>query len=174
MKDKQALTPLAESFDWLANPGARVLIVGSMPGIASLNQQQYYAHPRNAFWPIMQQVFDWPDLGYAQRCQALTDEQLALWDVLRSCRRRGSLDSDIEQNSLVINDFAAFFQRHPDVDTVLCNGGKAAQLFARHVQRPAGVSLVKLPSTSPAHAALSFQAKLSAWRSAIRDAQLSK
>ena len=155
------------SFDWLAAPCARVLIVGSMPGIASLQQQQYYAHPRNAFWPIMQQIFGWPDLDYAGRCQALINEKIALWDVLRSCRRRGSLDSDIENSSLDINNFQVFFSQHPDISRILFNGGKAAQLFQQHVNMPANINLQQLPSTSPAHAAMSFQVKLEKWQTAL-------
>lgn len=159
---------LAQSFDWLSAPEVQILIVGSMPGIASLQQRQYYAHPRNAFWPIMQQIFNWPDLDYAARCQALTNEKIALWDVLRSCQRRGSLDSDIAPDSIEVNNFQAFFRQHPNITQVLCNGGKAAQLFQRHVKTPAGISLTQLPSTSPAHAAMSFEIKLEKWRSAVR------
>ena len=158
---------VAHSFDWLAAPDAQILIVGSMPGIASLQQQQYYAHPRNAFWPVMQQIFNWPDLDYEQRCKALISEKIAVWDVLRSCRRRGSLDGNIETDSLLINDFSAFFQHHPDIKAILLNGGKAAQLFKRHVMVPTGIELTPLPSTSPAYAAMSFEVKLEKWRSAI-------
>ena len=158
---------VAHSFDWLAAPDAQILIVGSMPGIASLQQQQYYAHPRNAFWPVMQQIFNWPDLDYEQRCKALLSEKIAVWDVLRSCRRRGSLDGNIETGSLLINDFSAFFHRHPGIKAVLFNGGKAAQLFKRHVSVPTGIKLTPLPSTSPAYAAMSFEVKLEKWRSAI-------
>ena len=158
---------VAHSFDWLAAPDAQILIVGSMPGIASLQQQQYYAHPRNAFWPVMQQIFNWPDLDYEQRCKALISEKIAVWDVLRSCRRRGSLDGNIETDSLLINDFSAFFHHHPDIKAILLNGGKAAQLFKRHVMVPTGIELTPLPSTSPAYAAMSFEVKLEKWRSAI-------
>ena len=158
---------VAHSFDWLAAPDAQILIVGSMPGMASLQKQQYYAHPRNAFWPVMQQIFNWPDLDYDQRCKALVSEKIAVWDVLRSCRRRGSLDSDIETGSVLINDFSAFFHRHPGIKAVLFNGGKAAQLFKRYVSVPACVELKPLPSTSPAYAAMSFESKLEKWRSAI-------
>ncbi len=159
----------AESFDWLAMPKAQILIVGSMPGIASLTQQQYYAHPRNAFWPIMQQIFNWPDLHYANRCQALINENIALWDVLRSCRRRGSLDSDIDASSLEVNDFETFFRQHPEIIKVLFNGGKASQLFQRYVKTPAKISMQQLPSTSPAHAAMPFQNKLEKWRMALKE-----
>ena len=99
---------VAHSFDWLAAPDAQILIVGSMPGMASLQKQQYYAHPRNAFWPIMQQIFNWPDLNYQQHCKALISEKIALWDVLRSCRRRGSLDGNIETDSLLIPTLKPF------------------------------------------------------------------
>lgn len=158
---------LAQSFDWLSAPEAQILIVGSMPGIASLQRQQYYAHPRNAFWSIMQQIFNWPDFDYTGRCQALINENIALWDVLRSCQRRGSLDSDIEPDSIEVNNFQAFFRQHPNITKVLFNGGKAAQLFQRHVKTPAGISLQQLPSTSPTHAAMSFQVKLEKWRRAL-------
>ena len=158
---------VAHSFDWLAAPDAQILIVGSMPGIASLQQQQYYAHPRNAFWPVMQRIFNWPDMHYDQRCSALVSEKIAVWDVLRSCRRRGSLDGNIETDSLLINDFSAFFHRHPGIKAVLFNGGKAAQLFKRYVSVPACVELKPLPSTSPAYAAMSFESKLEKWRNAI-------
>ncbi len=158
---------VAHSFDWLAAPDAQILILGSMPGITSLQKQQYYAHPRNAFWPIMQRIFNWPDLDYDQRCMALVSERIAVWDVLSSCRRRGSLDGDIENDSLLINDFPAFFRQHPNIKAVLCNGGKAAQLFKRYVTAPAGVMLQPMPSTSPAYAAMSFEVKLEKWRSAL-------
>lgn len=158
---------VAHSFDWLAAPDAQILIVGSMPGMASLQKQQYYAHPRNAFWPVMQRIFNWPDMHYDQRCSALVSEKIAVWDVLRSCRRRGSLDGDIEKDSLIINDFPAFFRQHPNIQAVFFNGGKAAQLFKRYVTAPAGIVLQPLPSTSPAYAAMSFEVKLEKWRNAL-------
>ena len=159
--------PLAHSFDWLAKSDAKLLIVGSMPGIASLQQQQYYAHPRNAFWPIMQHIFGWSEMTYTERCQALVNEKIALWDVLRHCRRQGSLDSAIERDTIAINDFNALFKFAPNITTICTNGGKANQLFKRHVQLADHISIEALPSTSPAYAAMSFDNKLAHWQSII-------
>jgi len=156
-------------FPPIAGADARVLILGTMPGQASLAAGQYYAHPRNAFWPIMGDLLGFSaQAGYAQRCQALRHRRVALWDVLASCHRRGSLDSNIRSDSLEVNDFAGFLARHPNVTAVCFNGGPAEQLFRRHVIR-AGADLpplqyLRLPSTSPAHAARRFQQKLEAWR----------
>lgn len=101
-------------FPALANPGATVLILGSMPGVASLAAQQSYAHPRNHFWPIMADIagFD-PAALYAARVAALTRSGIAVWDVLQSCVRPGSQDSAIQAGTRVPNDFAAFFAAHP-------------------------------------------------------------
>jgi len=163
---------LAWSFPPIENPTARVLILGSMPGVASLRAQQYYAHPRNQFWPILGALLgvDVVAMAYPARIQALIDADLALWDVLQSCHRPGSLDSDIAPDSIVANDFVHFFQRHPAITHVFFNGAAAAQHFSRLVQpalddsdrRP--LLCTRLPSTSPAHASLNFAAKLAAWR----------
>ncbi|WYX37949.1 DNA-deoxyinosine glycosylase [Achromobacter xylosoxidans] len=142
-----------------------------MPGVASLRQARYYAHPRNAFWPIAAQVlgFD-PAADYARRLHALQRAGVALWDVLRACERPGSLDADIRGDTLVPNDFAAFLREHPRLVRVCFNGAKAASLYRRHAlpnlaDRP--LQYVDLPSTSPAHAAASFDSKLAAWREAL-------
>lgn len=151
----------------IAGTNATVLILGSMPGAASLSQQQYYAHPRNALWPIMAQLVGFsPTLPYAARLQALTTGGVALWDVIGSCRRAGSLDSAIRDEQ--VNDFAAFFAGQPQLLAIGFNGAKALQSFKRHVlpQRivPPQLQLLSLPSTSPAHASLSFSEKLQQWR----------
>ncbi|MFC4250906.1 DNA-deoxyinosine glycosylase [Sinimarinibacterium flocculans] len=157
------------SFAPVAAPDARVLILGSMPGVASLAAQRYYAHPRNAFWPIMSVLLDLaPDTPYAGRLAALRRARIALWDVLAACVRPGSLDSAIDETSIVPNDFAGFFRRHRHVRELYFNGGKAAQSFRRHVlpQLPdaAALRLTPLPSTSPANASYSFARKLEHWR----------
>lgn len=158
------------SFAPLARPSAKVLILGSMPGVASLAARQYYAHPRNAFWPIMASIAGFDAAApYAARVEALTRCGFALWDVLQSCVRPGSLDSSIRAGSRVPNDFAAFFSAYPGIRLVCFNGAEAQQSFARHVLpdlRVAGLRHVRLPSTSPAHA-LPFEAKLAAWRAAL-------
>jgi double-stranded uracil-DNA glycosylase len=162
------------SFNPLSLPTAKVLVLGSMPGVASLNAQQYYAHPRNNFWRIMACIagFD-ATAPYQARVEALTRSGIALWDVLQSCVRPGSLDSAIQAGTRVPNDFASFFAAHPGIQLVCFNGTEAQQSFARHVLpglHIAGVSYVRLPSTSPAHA-LAFEQKLAAWRAALCEPQ---
>ncbi|MBV9736396.1 MAG: DNA-deoxyinosine glycosylase [Acidisphaera sp.] len=147
----------------------RTLILGSMPGARSLQARQYYAHPRNLFWQIMGELigFD-PALPYPARLEALTRAGLSLWDVLRSCVRKGSLDSAISTG--IPNDFAAFFAGHPSLSRVFFNGGKSEAIFRRHVLSTladADLVLRRLPSTSPAHASMGFAEKLRAWRAVL-------
>ena len=139
-----------------------------MPGVQSLNQQQYYAHPRNAFWSIMQSITGVsPIADYQQRRQSLLHHGIALWDVLASCRRAGSLDSAIEKSSIVVNDFESFFEQHPNIQQVLLNGGTAHQLFQRHVVKaglcPEHIATHACPSTSPANARLNLEQKTKLW-----------
>lgn len=139
-----------------------------MPGAASLEAGQYYAHPRNAFWPIMADLF-WAgaELPYEIRSARLKERRVAVWDVLQLCIREGSLDADIRVE--VPNDFATFFAAHPHVRRIGLNGGKAAVSFRKYaaVHMPAGAEAVILPSTSPAHAARSLENKLHLWRTAL-------
>ena len=151
----------------LSPPKARVLLLGSMPGAASLAQQQYYAHPRNLFWPIMAELAGFSaHLPYPEKVRALNSSGIALWDVIASCRRAGSLDSAIRDEQ--VNDFAGFFAKQPNLAAIGFNGGKAWQSFKRHVLPlqivPAATKLIVLPSTSPAHAVLDFNAKLQQWQ----------
>ncbi|MEM7407854.1 MAG: DNA-deoxyinosine glycosylase [Pseudomonadota bacterium] len=162
---------LARSFEPIARPDARVLVLGSMPGQDSLKAQQYYAHPRNAFWPIMGTLLGFDaGLPYEQRCAALTANGIALWDVLRECERPGSLDAAIVDATATVNDFPGLFDSCPVIDAVCFNGAKSEQMFRRHaLPRLAGrrLQLTRLPSTSPAHASLNFEAKLDAWRAVL-------
>ena len=159
---------MIESFAPVETPHARVLILGTMPGVASLQAQQYYAHPRNAFWPIMASLLHFEvALPYEQRLAQLTANRIALWDVLASCHRPGSLDANIARESEQPNDFVGLFARCRQIRAVACNGGTAYALFRRHVLPMVdltGIELLKLPSTSPAHAGKSVAAKLAEWR----------
>ncbi|OYY92440.1 MAG: DNA-deoxyinosine glycosylase [Hydrogenophilales bacterium 28-61-23] len=162
-------THWAQSFPPIENPNARVLILGSMPGIASLRAGQYYAHPRNQFWPIMAALLDadLPALTYARRVDLLAESGIALWDVLQSCRRHGSLDAAIAPETAIANDFPPFFARHTQLTHIFFNGAAAERHFNRQVHgriELPPLRFQRLPSTSPAHAALDFSAKLAAWR----------
>jgi len=165
---------LITGFTPVVAPDARVLILGSMPGQASLDVSQYYAHPRNAFWPIICQLFnETRQLGYDERLRLVQKNRIALWDVMRHCEREGSLDSAIEQSTVVANDFVDFLADNATIKYLFFNGAQAEASFKRHVtpHLPAhGIELemVRLPSTSPAHAAMSFEEKLAQWQ-AVRD-----
>jgi double-stranded uracil-DNA glycosylase len=156
------------SFPPIESKSARVLVLGSMPGAASLQAGRYYAYPHNAFWPIMGELFGaGPTVAYEKRILLLKRTGLALWDVMASCVREGSLDADIDEDSIVANDFPAFFDAHPRVTQVFFNGAKAEACFRRYVSpylSGRGLQFTRLPSTSPAHASLSMEKKLRAWR----------
>lgn len=160
------------SFPPIVAADVTVLILGSIPGERSLAAGQYYAHPQNAFWRILGSIlgFD-PASPYPERTARLGGAGVALWDVLQSCVREGSLDAAIDRASARPNDFASFFAAFPCITRVLCNGTAAHELFTRRVlPELAGASrleVVRLPSTSPAHAALTFTAKCEAWRAGL-------
>lgn len=151
----------------LIGPGARLLICGNMPSVMSLAAGEYYGNPRNAFWRIAGEVFGF-DAGasYPERIGALRDHGVAVWDVLRSCRREGSLDAAVQPDSMVPNDFAAFFAQHPTIERVLFNGAAAETNFRRLVRGAPPVPGVRLPSTSPAQT-MRFADKLAIWRAAL-------
>jgi double-stranded uracil-DNA glycosylase len=156
-------------FPAVTAPDARALILGTAPSAQSLLAGEYYAHPRNAFWRIMEALFGQsPGLYYAARTNLLRREKIALWDVLQSAERPGSLDSSIVAETVVVNDFAGFIEQHPEVRTVFFNGGAARTLWDRHVAAMLSIaehlSCVTLPSTSPANAKLTLADKVEAWR----------
>lgn len=158
------------SFAPIADPSARTLILGSMPGVQSIAAHRYYAHPRNAFWPIMAALlgFD-PASPYESRAQALKQAGFALWDVLEACVRPGSLDSAIRTGSRVPNDFPTFFARHPALERLCFNGAEAERSFRLFVLprlETGSLHFVRLPSTSPAYT-LPFEKKLDAWRAIL-------
>lgn len=156
-----------KSFPPVVSDRIKILILGSMPGEASLRAAQYYAHPRNAFWPIMAEICGFPaELPYAERLEELKRHQIALWDVLANCVRQGSLDSAIREARC--NRIPELLARHPETIKIFCNGNTACG----YLKRAFGCILNKyeaetLPSTSPANARLGFEAKLQIWRSKI-------
>ena len=159
---------LAQGFAPVARNDARVLILGSLPSQRAIAEQQYYGHPQNAFWRIMRELVGATG-SYAERCAALVEHRLALWDVLEASIRPGSMDADIDLDSAQVNDFESFFEVHADIRRVCFNGRKAAQMFGRFAPGVAGSrETVILPSTSPAFAAMRFEEKLARWRAALR------
>lgn len=176
---ESSFTVIKDSAEWLtgfppvADVDARVLVLGSMPGARSLAERQYYAQPRNAFWPIMGALFGaGPGLAYPQRLARLNAAGVALWDVLASCRRQGSLDQRIELASATANDFRPFLASHPRITCIFFNGQMAHRLFSRLVtpRLPADreFALAVLPSTSPAMASLDGKSKLARWQVVAR------
>lgn len=152
----------------LVSCNTRLLILGSFPSVRSLAQQQYYAHPQNAFWRILQAI--WPSSAYPvgheryqDRCSWLLERGLGLWDVYASCERQGSLDANICDP--VTNNLAVLTQTCPGLRAIAHNGGESAR-HTRHSARM-GLPVYRLPSTSPANASWSFERKLAAWRSVM-------
>jgi TDG/mug DNA glycosylase family protein len=168
MAHVRSFKPVAEKF-------ATVLILGSMPGKASLAAGEYYAHPRNLFWTIMGELLGFPSgLRYEERLEMLRSSGIALWDVLQSCVRESSLDTRIEADSEVPNDFNTFFRRYPHITHVFFNGAKAEQCFHKHVRpllKSNELHYQRLPSTSPANAGIPHEKKRLAWQAVTRIVQ---
>lgn len=165
-----------ESFPPLVGTQPRLLILGSMPGVASLRAAQYYAHPQNLFWRLLGEFigFD-PQSPYAERALRITQAGIAVWDVLAHCQREGSLDAAIQAKTARANDFADFFSTHPSIAHVCFNGAAAAQLYRRHVlaqlhNHPSALTLRyhPLPSSSPANASIPLAQKQAVWHQALQ------
>jgi TDG/mug DNA glycosylase family protein len=156
-------------FPPIADDDARVLILGSLPSVRSIEAQEYYAHPQNAFWNIMGELFGvGRDQSYERRTRILKRNGLAVWDVLASSGRAGSMDSAIDDSSAAPNDFGTFLTAHPGIGLVCFNGKKAAGMFEQlvlpgHSQLAEELRFETLPSTSPAYASMSFEDKLRKW-----------
>lgn len=157
-------------FEPVIKKNCRFLVLGSMPGVASLQKHQYYAHPRNAFWPIMEELFAIEQSrAYEERCAMLSSAGVGVWDVLKSCKRTGSLDSNIETNSEQVNDFGRLVSDYSSIRFVIFNGGTAERLYNKYnfssdLIENRNLQYHRLPSTSPAYASISFQDKLVQWR----------
>ena len=140
-----------------------------MPSRESLARQQYYAHPRNAFWPILGELLGIEETDYELRARQVTRRGIAIWDVLSDCIRPGSLDSDIDEKTAAVNDFQGFFQEHPGLRSIFFNGAKAESIYLKRVlpgvdARYAKLPHRRLPSTSPANAGTPFEKKRQAWK----------
>ena len=155
------------AFPPVAREDARILILGSMPSVASLQAGFYYGHPRNAFWRILSEVFGAPlPESVGEKRSLILVNRLALWDSLTACEREGSLDSAIRQPEL--NDFGRLFAECPGIERILFNGGTANRLFARTGKAYLeGLDWRVMPSTSPAYT-LSYERKLAQWRQALK------
>lgn len=155
---------ICRSFEPVLDESARVLIVGSMPSVKSLEDAQYYAHPRNAFWPILFDIFgEAPSRDYERKKALIRAHHLALWDAAAVCEREGSLDSNMR--GVVYNDFGRLYAKCPGVRAVLCNGAAAHKLFIQSGWAGAR-QVIRLPSTSPAYT-MAYEKKREAWRAAL-------
>lgn len=151
------------SFAPVVDQNSHLLILGSMPGVESLNKSEYYGNPRNQFWKIIYQIFETElQSTYHQKLQFLISKGIALWDVIESCEREGSLDSNIRNE--IPNDFASFFSKYPNICYVVFNGAKAFDTYKKHIGFDVhqGIVYKQLPSTSPANTQKLDQ-KLKAW-----------
>lgn len=166
MKAARARPRVRRGFPPILDRDTETLILGSFPSEASLAARQYYAHPRNQFWRLLGTLLGEPlaELAYAERTARVLAHRIGIWDVLDACRRPGSLDADIRDARP--NDFAPLRRRAPGLRRVLFNGGTAGRFAPRFAA--AGFATAVLPSTSPAHAARSFEQKLALWRAALR------
>ena len=159
-KEKQEYSA---SFPPVVGESPRVLILGTLPGQESLRRQQYYAHPRNAFWKILFQIFNYNFTdNYEARLTLIKENGIALWDICQLGMRKGSLDSDIKYE--IPNEIPPFLERHPTIKTVFFNGKKAEQLFEKYFERSAYITYITLLSTSPANASYTFEEKLNIWK----------
>lgn len=167
-----------KSFQPIASAHTHTLVLGTMPGQRSLLAQQYYAHPRNALWPILCAIVTGEvprysthqEISYPERCKLICKAGYSLWDVLDSCKRPGSLDGNIVRDSELPNRIPDFIDTHPHLSKIIFNGRTAEKLFRRHIQpelKEFKLTTICLPSTSPAMASLTLQAKFTIWHKAI-------
>lgn len=160
---------LKSSFEPIIYPDTKILILGSLPGDQSIKQEEYYAHPRNRFWKIMTTLakVEMTDC-YEQKKNLLKRLKVGLWDVAHSAVRKGSLDSDIQDE--LPNDFDNLFKKYKSICLIAFNGQKAEKFFDRHVEREAGMDYISLPSSSPANASISFESICDSWNVAFSQA----
>ncbi|WP_019589015.1 MULTISPECIES: DNA-deoxyinosine glycosylase [unclassified Thioalkalivibrio] len=163
-------SPELRAFEPVLRADTRAVVLGSFPGVASLEAAAYYAHPRNQFWPIMARILGppFPELPWPERYARLLDCGVGLWDIYGACAREGSLDSAIRNPQP--NDLGRLTREAPGLRLIVHNGAESARRIRE--TRALGVSAVRLPSTSPANARLGLKAKLERWAEAFREAGL--
>jgi len=150
------------SFSPLIDVQSQIIILGSIPGVKSLEKQQYYAHPQNKFWKIIFELLNEEFTeNYTQRIEVLKKHHIALWDVIDSCERKGSLDSEIKNEEA--NQIAELLDKHPNVKAIFCNGGKSYKNLQKLLGKSYKLPIFLLPSTSPLHT-VSFEKKLEEWK----------
>ncbi len=154
-------TPAVHSFDPIIDENSKILILGSFPSIKSFENNFYYAHPRNQFWPILSAIFKKPANSLEERLELLRTSNIALWDVIESCERKNSADSNLKKSKP--NDIESLLKNFPNIEAILFTGRKAEQLFKKHFSKSIELPTSLLPSPSPAYAALSFEVKLKRW-----------
>lgn len=162
------------SFPPQVGAGCKVLVLGTVPSLRSLEMRQSYAHQYNLFWPFMGALYDaGPELPYAERIARLHAAGVGIWDVLKHCVRPGSLDSSIDVASEIPNDIPGLLEAQPTIRAIALNGGKAQQVFARRIlpaipaERGDAIAILALPSTSPANASIPRDVKLDRWRALL-------
>ncbi|WP_312992771.1 DNA-deoxyinosine glycosylase [Chryseobacterium flavum] len=150
------------SFPPIIDAQSEIIILGSIPGVKSLEKQQYYAHPQNKFWKIIFELLseEFTD-NYPQRIETIKKHHIALWDVIDSCERKGSLDSEIRNEEA--NRIAELLEKHPNIKAIFCNGGKSYKNLQKLLGKNYKIPIVLLPSTSPLHT-VSFEKKLEEWK----------
>lgn len=161
-----------QSFEPVVGLHPRIIILGSMPGVASLQAVQYYAHPRNLFWPIMGNLFGFDHaVEYSQRVEQIRQLPVVLWDSLKSCYRPGSLDSRIASQTAIPNDIPQLVSRYPGIRAIIFNGATSEKFFKQLIlpewSHPE-LALLRMPSTSPANAGMTFEQKLEAWSELLK------
>ncbi|MEJ1295859.1 MAG: DNA-deoxyinosine glycosylase [Candidatus Sedimenticola sp. (ex Thyasira tokunagai)] len=163
-----------KSFPPIVDSSACTLVLGTMPGVESLRANQYYANSRNSFWKIMARLYGFTESStYQEKKESLNTNRIAVWDVMHTCVRSGSLDSNIRQETIKVNDFISFFRDYPKITKICFNGGKAETEFKRKVFPTLSANLkdiicIRLPSTSPAMAQKTFEEKYTEWSRALK------
>lgn len=151
------------SFQPIINSESKILILGSIPGIKSIEMQQYYAHPQNKFWKIICEIFNEEfSLNYQERIKILQKHHIALWDVIDNCERKGSLDSEIRNEEA--NKIGELLHNYPNIKAIFCNGQKSHKNLLKILPKDFHLPIIVLPSTSPAHASLRYEEKLKSWK----------